>query len=361
MALVSSKFKIFIVLFSLFEPFYAESNINFCSFGSEYVSGWIPTTLLVILTVITILSFLYSFSILLGSYGTKIKINLKEEYVQAAISILLISSIVLILKPSCDLLQSIGGQLGQAGDPFLQSELYLQSLLMKGINLYVEGYLFEIRFLILGKFIEVTASNNWGKGSVKIGYSGGALSGPFVSMLNTIDQIINLFITVAYSTIYFLLLVLQFTQLYAFQLLLPMAILLRAIPPIRRGADFFIALSIGLYIFFPALLLLNSYIFSNVNVVKIETPQSAKDLQTYLSDVTQTFNANSIGLSALEFWKVYEFNQFLQEIAWYDFLSIFLLGMDMALVTTFVETLGAALSSGFGSLTTRLREAYAPG
>jgi hypothetical protein len=38
-----------------------------------------------------------------------------------------------------------------------------------------------------------------------------------------------------------------------------------------------------------------------------------------------------------------------------------MLGMDIALVMAFVETLANALSIGFGSLTIRLREAYAPG
>jgi hypothetical protein len=247
--------------------------------------------------------------------------------------------------------------LGQTGDPFQQSELYLQSLLIKGINLYTEGYLYEVRFLILGNLLtNIPEFGFW-----KLECTGGATSGPYVSMLSVLDTLLNTFITVAYSSFYFFLIVIDFAEKYAFQLILPIGILCRVIPQTRRASDYFIALSIGLYIFFPALLMMNAYIAKNVNAPQLETPSSAKDLQEYLSPASQVFNVVNIGISAINILKVFNFNQFLQEIAYYDFLAFFMLGMDVTLVMTFVETLGNALSFGFGSLTTRLREAYAPG
>ena len=370
MALVSLDFKKIFILIILLRFLYSEpgSSIGFCDFGSKYVSGWIPTTLVAILTVITILSFLYFFSTFLGGYGARLKIQLKEEFVQVAITIFLISSIVLILKPSCDLLQNVGEILGQTGDPFQQSELYLQSLLIKGINLYTEGYLYEVRFLILGKLAQNVPKLEfwkWEAGSkiagLAISCESGATSTPFISLLMTLDSILNALITVAYSSFYFLLIILGFAKEYAFQIILPIGIVCRVIPQTRRASDFFIALSIGLYIFLPALLMMNAYIASNIKSIQLETPQSAKDLQDYLSPISQAFNALNIGISAINIFKVFDFNQFLQEIAWYDFFAFFMLGMDIALVTAFIETLGNALSIGFGSLTTRLREAYAPG
>jgi len=358
-ALVFLNFKKIFISIILLRFLYSESgsSIGFCDFGSKYVSGWIPTTLVAILTVITILSFLYFFSTFLGGYGARLKIQLKEEFVQVVITIFLISSIVLILKPSCDLLQNVGEILGQTGDPFQQSELYLQSLLIKGINLYTEGYLYEVRFLILGKLVQnVPNLEFW-----KISCESGATSTPYINLLMTLDSIINALITVAYSSFYFLLIILGFAKEYAFQIILPIGIVCRVIPQTRRASDFFIALSIGLYIFLPALLMMNAYIASNIKSIQLETPQSAKDLQDYLSPASQAFNALNIGISAINIFKVFNFNQFLQEIAWYDFFAFFMLGMDIALVTAFVETLGNALSIGFGSLTTRLREAYAPG
>jgi hypothetical protein len=365
--LVSLNFKKIFILIAFLGVSYANSDSStaFCEFGSKYISSWIPTSLIVILTVITVLSFLYSLSPFLGGYGRRLKIQLKEEFVQVAISIFLISSIVLVLKPSCDLLKSIGSMLYQPGDPFLQSEIYLQFLLIKGINLYAEGYLYEIRFFILSNLVGNVPQLGWisqGESSqVALKFGGIPTSGPFISMLNTLDSIINAFVTVAFSSIFILLLIVEFSEMYAFQLILPLGIICRVVPQLRRGADFFIALSIGLYIFLPALMIMNSYLTTKVISFQLETPQSAKDLQEYLSPTSQVFNSLNIALSTLDFMKVLNFNNFLQEIAWYTFFAIFMLGMDIALVMAFVETLANALSIGFGSLTIRLREAYAPG
>jgi len=355
-ALASLNFKTFIFV-ALLGIVYAQS--SFCEFGSSYISSWIPITLLTILTVITILSFLYSFSRILGSYGAKLKIQLKEEYVQIAISIFLISSIVLILKPSCELLQNVGETLGQKGDPFMQSEQYLQSLIINGISLYLEGYLYEVRFLVLGVFVANVPEAQWFGGTIT--YGGKETLAPYMSMLLRLDDILNAFILVGFASVYFLYLVVDFTEKYAFQLILPLGIICRVIPQTRRASDFFIALSIGLYIFFPALLMMNNYIFSKIAPLQLEFPQSAKDIQSFLSSDIQGVNIINLGLSALNIFEVFNFNQFLQKIALYDFFTIFMLGMDIALVMAFVETLGNAISIGFGSLTTRLREAYAPG
>jgi hypothetical protein len=363
-ALALSNFKIFIFVV-LLGMVYAQP-ISFCDFGSSYISSWIPITLLAILTVITILSFLYSFSRILGSYGAKLKIQLKEEFVQIAISIFLISSIVLILKPSFDLLLNVGETLGQKGDPFVQSEQYLQSLIINGISLYLEGYLYEVRFLVLGTL----AANlpEWnpklferGGGKVFFNYAGEATSMPYASMLMTLDNILNVFILAGFASVYFLYLVVDFAEKYAFQLILPIGIISRVIPQVRRASDFFIALSIGLYIFFPALLIMNNYIFSKITPLQLEFPSSAKSIQDFLSSGTQGLSITTLGISALNIFEVFNFNQFLQKIALYDFFTFFMLGMDIALVMAFVETLANAISLGFGSLTTRIREAYAPG
>jgi hypothetical protein len=322
---------------------------NYCNFGSEYVSGWAPVSLLVILTVITVLSLLYSLSPFLGVYGRKLKIQLKEEFVQAVISIFLISSIFVILKLFCDI---------SSGDPFQQSEGFLQRLLIKGINLYVEGYLYEVRFLILGTLFENVPPLQVGLQSGGLA-CGGVTSTPFINLLVTVDTIINGFITISYASIYFILLVLAFAREYAFSVILPIGIICRVIPQTRRAADFFIALSIGLYIFLPAILLMNDSLVQQIKPQQIETPPAAKDLVSYLSSFQ--YISNTLLVSAINIFKVGDFSNFIREVAWYYFFAVFMLGIDISLLTTFVETLGNALSIGFGSLSTRMREAYAPG
>jgi hypothetical protein len=363
----SSKFKkIFILVAFLLRFLYADS--SFCSFGSKYMVDWIQPALLTTLAVITILSFLYSFSLFLGSYGVKLRIQLKEEYVQLAITIFLISSIAFILPMLCNMLQYVGALLGQSGDPIMLSELFLQSLLVDGIKLYEEGYKYEIRFIILGKLVEAfpeiellskEKSSGWWGWNVEIGIKSQTLVGAFFDMVTTLDTLLNTLITVAFSSFYVLLIILEFVKEYALQIILPLGIIFRVIPQTRRASDYFIALSIGLYIFLPALLIMNYYLYQNIQPFSIEksTAQPIQELLAPLSSIEIWQQA----LSTLNIFEVLNFNNFLQQIARYDFFAFFALTMDTMLVTTFVETVSEALSMGFGSLTTRLREAYAPG
>jgi len=363
----SSKFKkIFILVAFLLRFLYADS--SFCSFGSKYIGEGIQPALLTILTVITILSFLYSFSPLLGGYGVKLKIQLKEEYVQLAITLFLISSIAFILPMLCSMLQYVGALLGQSGDPIMLSELFLQSLLVDGIKLYEEGYKYEIRFLILGKLVEAfpeiellskEEASGWLGWNVKIGIESQTLAGTFYDMVTTLDTVLNTLITVAFSSFYVLLIILEFVKEYAFQIILPLGIIFRVIPQTRRASDYFIALSIGLYIFLPALLIMNYYLYQNIQPFSVEK-STAQPIQELLAPLTSIAIWQQV-LSTLNIFEVLNFNNFLQQIARYDFFAFFALTMDMMLVTTFVDTVSEALSMGFGSLTTRLREAYAPG
>jgi hypothetical protein len=364
----SSRFKkIFVLVAFLLRFLYADS--SFCSFGSEYIGDGIQPALLTSLVVIAILSILYFFSLFLGSYGVKLRIQLKEEYVQLAITIFLISSIAFILPMLCGILEYVGALLGQRGDPIMLSELFLQSLLVDGIKLYEEGYKYEIRFLIFGKLVEaIPEIKLWSIRSqpvsylgisLDVGIGGGTMIGPFSSMILTLDTILNTFITVAFSSFYVLLIILEFVKEYAFKIILPLGIIFRVIPQTRKASDYFIALSIGLYIFLPALLIMNYYLYQNIQPFSVEksTAQPIQELLTPLSSIAIWQQV----LSALNIFELLNFNNFLQQVARYDFFAFFALGMDATLVTTFVETVGEALSMGFGSLTTRLREAYAPG
>lgn len=366
-----SKFKkIFILIALLLRLFYADS--SFCSFGSKYMSNWVQLqTILAAVAVITILSLLYSFSPFLGSYGVKLRIQLKEEYVQVAITIFLISSIAIILPMLCSMLEYVGALLGQKGDPIMLSEFFLQSLLVDGIKLYEEGYKYEIKFLIVGKLVEAVpeiqlynkpfggSEGSLWVGNVKLGIESGALVDPFADIIMKLDDLLNTLITVAFSSFYILLIILEFVKEYALQIILPLGIIFRVIPQTRRASDYFIALSIGLYIFFPALLIMNYYLYQTIQPFSVEksTAQPIQDLLAPLNSIDILHQL----LSTLNIFEIFNFNNFLQQIARYDFFAFFMLGIDITLLTTFVETVGEGLSIGFGSLTTRLREAYAPG
>ena len=370
MALDFSKFKkIFILIALLLRFFYADS--SFCSFGSKYMTDWVQLqTILAAVAVITILSLLYFFSPFLGSYGVKLRIQLKEEYVQVAITIFLISSIAIILPMLCGMLEYVGALLGQKGDPIMLSEFFLQSLLVDGIKLYEEGYKYEIKFLIVGKLVEAIpeielynkpfgGESSWWLGNVKLGTSSGALVDPFAEMIMKLDDLLNALITVAFSSFYILLIILEFVKEYALQIILPLGIVFRVIPQTRRASDYFIALSIGLYIFFPALLIMNYYLYQTIQPFSVEK-STAQPIQNLLAPLNSIEVLHQL-LSSLNIFEIFNFNNFLQQIARYAFFAFFMLGIDITLLTTFVETVSEGLSMGFGSLTTRLREAYAPG
>jgi len=122
-------------------------------------------------------------------------------------------------------------------DQFRHSEQYM-NILINGI-----GAPTIKSFWILSYSLSAfTATGRIGK--VKVG--GGA-----AIMAKIIDRVISPLYAILIASLTIQLLVLQFSQVYAFTMILPIGMILRTLEPTREGGSFLIALAFGLYVVFP--------------------------------------------------------------------------------------------------------------
>lgn len=333
----------------------AAASFEYCAIDSAgYIGNWMPLVTLVLVATISILSLLYSISSLLGgAYGRRLRIYIKEEALQVVISLVLLSAIFAVLTPACKTLTYLASSAGFEGDPIRASQMFLNELLFKGVQLYARGYIFELMFISVGGLFQTVPSMTL-MGEIKCeGFSYGG----YADFAMTVHSILDTFISFAYLTLFFWYLVLEFTRLYAFNLLLPLAVLLRSFSPAREGSDFFVALAIGLYIFLPAMVLMDAYIVNNIKPLDIHLTPTGDDAGLYNFFAAPLGAATKLGFSAF-FSDLFHFSRYLQEVAYFDFITVFLMGLNLVLLNSFVDGLARVLSAGFGSLTTRISEAY---
>ncbi len=381
------------------------SSASACGFTQLNISNWLGINSLVILAIITIAAFVYTLANLLpGERGQKLKGAANYEIIEAMLSIVLIIVLLLLVSAECSVGPALVGSNGYTG-VFGADDTYLGNLLfLNGLNIVSNFYTTSIQF--------VTVANIWYFGSTQVADLLGTktFSPKGVQMKMSVSSSIDILFTefselftaiysglliVTFGGLFILFLTLPIVQAGAFNVVIPIAIVMRAIPfagpQLRRTANTFIALAIGFFLVFPLTIAFDSYVASCLSMpfgggaaqcnASVNYPFFSNALSGYDGAVTAiTSNSVSIftvGSSTAQSGQVpsdlnglslpttffgtsfANYGQFFTElydaplvaeqygraIADYVFLGVFLLAIDMAITMGFVISVAKGLNN----------------
>jgi hypothetical protein len=267
-------------------------------FGTaNYTNSWLPGSVLVLIIFVVIVSFVYMASRVLSERArARMTEVVRMELGQIVISVVIIASCLTLSQTACSI-SSIYSQhfAGGAADPFTFATNYIGGLaFQKGLGLYSTTFSKAISYNIASVALQIAINKTLQRQpslgmriANSISASIGAATRNAVSIsyereyspniFSTIAQIYTGIISTTIMTSVGILLIqyimLPFIQNFAFTVLIPVAIVMRAIPfgggGIRNASNIFLAIAISMYIIYPLTIGLNSWmttwVFSNNN------------------------------------------------------------------------------------------------
>lgn len=267
--------------------------VTSCSIHSPYgglnQGGWITINAILILTMMVIGALLYAISAFFPvANREKLRNVVRYEAVEGVIAVVLILSLIGLSSVACSVGSSLSSGISGYTDPFQFSQYYLGNLLFaKGVVLTTQFFSTEITFvangLVAEYFVNVLGQGLNGIGSLLSGVAGLSTRWPWLQWV-TIGFHINtpepLYIFYGYGSIFtgllaplmiitfgilfILFLFLPLVQNLAFNIIIPVAIIMRALsftgPRLRDASNTFIALSLAFYFILPLTLGMDNFI-----------------------------------------------------------------------------------------------------
>lgn len=249
------------------------SILNACAlYGpSTYVNSWLPVNFLVLLISLLAIAVVYSISRLLPSAtSSKFISMLKGELIITIVSAIIIVALVAATGITC---QITSGFSSASPDPISFAEGYIIGLVGNGgigllTNIYAQHFATAIVSGLYSRFAEFfgaflpTSATIGAKFSISfplgydLGIAYGILSGVYLDVMAPI-------VMVATALMYIQYLLLVIIQASAFTIILPVALIMRALPfggaNLRNASNAMLAIAIAGYLVFPLTIAFDNY------------------------------------------------------------------------------------------------------
>ncbi|NYZ78995.1 hypothetical protein H0N99_02505 [Candidatus Micrarchaeota archaeon] len=301
-----------------------------CCISGEWESGgWINLVFIGLSLIFLSFSLIYMLSKIFSKPEWAVWI--KDEFYQAIISVAIVVLLVVVISAVCSIFTNVAG-----ADPFVIAHTYLNGLVWdKTINLATRAFQDSL-------ICQLAAAYKTHVGSKSLGTTYQQSIG-LRTVATNFDFLYTLFVGLSAS-----LMVqdigLSIIQAFAFRIMLPLGILFRVFPFLRRAGATFIALALGLYIVYPLCFVMNQMV---VNAVMKDPVMSA------------SFISSSAGLPVVEGfalaiispflpWALIDIVLLLQEVAKLLPQAIFLPTLNLVITLTFVKNASRVLSQNFG-------------
>jgi hypothetical protein len=222
--------------------------IDACAFPGEWLASWQFLSILGLITSWFILSLVYMIGSLMDNVS--LTARAKAEFWEIITTSLILGSVILLTSTACAFEPSSMG-FDTNGNMFAVANSYL--LWLRSFTLAVFKDL-----LTMSNTVAVLLSTIGGFTVFGIGVSGQPFAG-----LQAYMHIINLFMNgtmICLITTIAQITVLKFIQAGVFNILLPVGIVCRSFPFTRQFGGALIAISVGLYIFYPFMLVVDDAI-----------------------------------------------------------------------------------------------------
>lgn len=204
---------------------------------------------------IAIIAFLY----MLGRIMQKSEFEAiaKKELTQFFVTFVIILGVLGLAGIVCNTAPLIAQDIFGAGDHFSVSQDYLNTLVYsKGLptiqRLWLSAFL-------LDSLSTIEYSTKLPLGSLAI--KPGAVLAPFSKSISIFDSLFTILVGSIQAQIVFI----QLAEAFALTLILPIGLILRSIPGLRKGGSFLIAFSFGFYVVFPLTYVMNYAIYKEID------------------------------------------------------------------------------------------------
>jgi hypothetical protein len=199
---------------------------------------------------VAIISVLY----MLGKILSKSELEglAKNELTQLFIALVIAISIVGLASISCQITKSVISDTFGDGNQFTVSMKYLSILI------YKKGLPTIQQLWTSGFTLEVLSSSELTLAKTKIK---GSILAPFSKIVNAFMFIVPIFLASLNAQLFLI----QLTEAFAITLILPLGMILRTIPSLRKGGSFLMALAFGLYFVFPMTYVMDYLIYREVD------------------------------------------------------------------------------------------------
>lgn len=303
-----------------------------CCISSEWwTGGWIYLVFVGISVLLLSLALVYMVSQIIGKHEWVVWI--KDEFYQTMISVIIVVMLIIVLSAVCDLFKNISGT-GQ--DPFAIAHTFLDDLVWdKTINLATRAFQDSLICQLVSGY-----KTQMGPPSLGISYQ---QSMGLRTIATDFDFLYTLFAGLSAS-----LMVqdigLSVIQAFAFRIMLPIGILLRVFPFIRKAGAMLIALSLGLYIVFPMCFVMDKVLLDSV------MPGISSELAWNVNTISSTYMEPFVLVivSPLLPWAIIELVYLIQQAALLVPQALFLPTLNLVITLTFVKSATRVLSENFG-------------
>jgi hypothetical protein len=300
-----------------------------CCISSEWeTGGWIYLMAVGISMVLLSFSLIYMTSKIFEKPEWVVWI--KDEFFQTIVSVVIVVTIVLVLGIICGVFNSIAG-----ADPFIIAHGYLNAVVWdKTLNFATTAFQDSLICQLIAAY-----KTHLGVSSLGITFSQHI---GLRTIATDFDFLYALFAGLSAS-----LMVqdigLSIIQAFAFRILLPIGILFRVFPFLRRAGAMFIALAIGLYIVFPLCFVMDKAIVDSViNDANFQTSLNVAQVEAGVSTLVLAF------ISPFLPWAILDLMMLMQQAAMLLPQAIFLPTLNLVITLTFVKNATRVLSQNFG-------------
>ena len=293
-----------------------------CCVSNEWWSGgWISLAFTGIFLILLFFSLIYMVSVIIVKPEWVVWI--KDEFYQVLISVAMIVMLVFILTTVCEVFTTLAGD-----DPFLIAHNYLNNLVWdQTLNLATTAFQYSVICQMLAAYRMMI-----GPGSLGTGFMPNA---GLKAIAVCFDFIYSFFAGISAS-----LMVqdigLSIIQSFAFRIMLPLGILFRVFPFLRKAGAFLIALSLGLYVVYPLCFVMNKMIVDSV-LPQIVLPPIEANIESWLLTVLSPFLPIAlVGLYSL-----------MKSAAFLIPQAVFLPTLNLVITLTFIKNAARVLSQNF--------------
>ncbi|NYZ75743.1 hypothetical protein H0N98_00650 [Candidatus Micrarchaeota archaeon] len=258
---------------------------------------------------------------------------IKDEFSQAVISVVIVVTLVIVLGAICYIFNNLAG-----GDPFQIAHGYLNEVVWdKTINFATTAFQDSLICQLVAGY-----KTQMGQSSLGVTFH---QSAGLKLVATDLDFLYALFAGLSAS-----LMVqdigLSIIQAFAFRIMLPLGILFRVFPFLRKAGAMLIALSIGLYIVFPLCFVMDKAVVDSV----INQPGFQNSLIMNVAQL-QTIGVSTIVLSFISPflpWALIDLVWLMAQAALLLPQAIFLPTLNLVITLTFVKNAARVLSQNFG-------------
>ncbi|MCX6776156.1 MAG: hypothetical protein NT130_04900 [Candidatus Micrarchaeota archaeon] len=296
-----------------------------CCVSSEFWSGgWIYLVFISITLVILLLSVVYMLSKIFVKHEWEIWV--KDEMYQILISVVIISTLIIVLSIICEVFTTLAGN-----DPFLIAHNYLNSLIWdKTLNMATNAFQYSVLCQLLAAFrLQI------GPVSLGVGYNQQA----GLRAVAVCFDFIYTFCAGISASLMVQDIGLSIIQAFAFRIMLPLGIIFRIFPFLRKAGAFLIALSLGLYIVYPLCFVMNKMI---VDSVLPEIQLSLPPLETYVETFLTAIISPFMPIALMGLYTV------MNQVAFLIPQALFLPTLNLVITFTFIKNAARVLSQNFG-------------